>query len=475
MITKFLVILLILAVISLPFVLMVVLVRMIIKRRRREALESAAQAGGAPRDARPRAIIFSSLSLSDSWMTYSFLIVLSLVYWCELQFGVDHSEKYHDPSLQTLIVMGGVSRAILLHTNEWYRLFTAPLLHGGIQHLVLNCLALFYAGRILEKFTGRVWFLAIFVVSAWGGSLMSIVINPANIVSVGASGAIMGLFAATLVISFHAAGAASSLIRSYSLRMLIPSLLPMLFTDNPHHIDYGCHLGGAVIGGLFGVLMLAAWPPEEEFPGYRKVATTLCAIGLVLFAGSYAFIAKNYSRDLILTKIGSKMIPASEMPKTNKELEEKAVELVAKYPSDPRGHMHYALALEKAHDLPKAESELRLSLTATDDMRDAFKTYAKLKNTESALLADVLQQEGKKAEALQVAATACDASEADRPESRIYGLMVSAHLCHSAESAHLKTCTDYMSNYATSNHIDPAQYIAKNQDYVKKCLDYLNR
>jgi rhomboid protease GluP len=81
-------------------------------------------------------------------------------------------------------------------------------------------------------------------------------------VSVGASGAIMGLFAAAFIGSFRFPSGSPDQQRMMirSLRVLIPSLLPLATTASGMHIDYGAHLGGAISAGIVALLLLKAWP-----------------------------------------------------------------------------------------------------------------------------------------------------------------------------------------------------------------------
>lgn len=65
----------------------------------------------------------------------------------------------------------------------------------------MNGIALGLAGYALEPLIGRAWFAALFVIGALCGSLASMFLNTGNIVSVGASGAVMALFAAMLMIA----------------------------------------------------------------------------------------------------------------------------------------------------------------------------------------------------------------------------------------------------------------------------------
>lgn len=101
------------------------------------------------------------------------------------------------------MAFGGLVPNLVLQLGDWYRLLSAPFLHADATHLAMNAIALFLAGRSLENLVGRGWFGAIYVIGGLGGSLLSLALTPASIVSVGASGAIMGLFAAMLVASVH--------------------------------------------------------------------------------------------------------------------------------------------------------------------------------------------------------------------------------------------------------------------------------
>ncbi len=62
----------------------------------------------------------------------------------------------------------------------------------------MNVVGLFIAGRKLEHLVGPAWFGAIYVVSALCGAFASLALNAPTLITVGASGAIMGLFAAML-------------------------------------------------------------------------------------------------------------------------------------------------------------------------------------------------------------------------------------------------------------------------------------
>ena len=79
-------------------------------------------------------------------------------------------------------------------SGEYWRLFTVALVHGGLTHLFFNMFSLLLLGNPIETALGKTRFLIIFFVSLLTGSLASIYLTNELYVSVGASGAIFGLF-----------------------------------------------------------------------------------------------------------------------------------------------------------------------------------------------------------------------------------------------------------------------------------------
>jgi rhomboid protease GluP len=121
-------------------------------------------------------------------------------------------------------------------------------------------------------------------------------VNPVNLVSVGASGALMALFAALFVAGFHfpSGTAARTSLQVNSLRILIPSLLPLLQTSAVGRIDYGAHIGGMLSGAAFALLLLRCWPEGARTPQLRNVAAAVSAAGAILFVASGALATANY-------------------------------------------------------------------------------------------------------------------------------------------------------------------------------------
>lgn len=160
---------------------------------------------------------------------------------------------YLSPSLQEKLFL--VNRAILsdgvIHgvgQGEWYRILTVALVHGGFTHLAFNMWALFVLGNPIEQAFGRTRLLTIFFISLVTGSLASLAFNPQNVVSVGASGAIFGLFGAFAVVGKKIGADVRSILVLIGINFALDFILP--------NIDWHAHLGGLLGGALTATLLL---------------------------------------------------------------------------------------------------------------------------------------------------------------------------------------------------------------------------
>ncbi|MGW8889750.1 rhomboid family intramembrane serine protease [Streptomyces sp. NPDC055749] len=162
--------------------------------------------------------------------------------------------------------------------GEWYRLLTGAFLHlppdtsFGVMHLVFNMLALWNLGRTVEGQLGRARYLALYLLSAVGGSVLVYVISPET-VTVGASGAIFGIAAAFYIIS-RRLGRDMRAEKHMLTGLLLWLVISAAFTS------WQGHLGGLLTGGL--VTWAMAYAPA-------KFKTTPAQIGgglvlLCLFA-----------------------------------------------------------------------------------------------------------------------------------------------------------------------------------------------
>ena len=287
------------------------------------------------------------------------LALLTVVFVIEMDYG--KPEAPYTPSLDTLIALGGVGRKLVIDEGQWWRIFTAPLMHGSLDHLVSNAIALLLAGWLLEPLIGRAWYAAIFAIGALAGSIGSLLMTDV-IVSIGASGAIMALLAAVLVwcIPF-ADGTRGKRLRRTAIWMFVSALLPAAGS----HVDLGAHAGGAVAGGVIGFVLQIMWPETEESPGHRQLAATIAIVGLAVSLLSFAFVAAFPTPNVGQHQLVS-LIPPSQLPHSALEGVEKSSELVKRYPDDPRGHMLRALSYLRLREITEAQAELRIAMAKSE-------------------------------------------------------------------------------------------------------------
>jgi membrane associated rhomboid family serine protease len=157
--------------------------------------------------------------------------------------------------------------------GEYWRLWSVTLLHGGLLHLLFNMYALWLAGPIVERWYGRVRFLAFYLACAAAGSAGSFVFG-SDAPSVGASGAIFGLFGILLAAGrlHHPVDRQSRALVS-QIGMLIVLNLAFGFASGGA-IDNAAHLGGLVAGLWLGALILPTGVPTLSSLWHRPASPT---------------------------------------------------------------------------------------------------------------------------------------------------------------------------------------------------------
>src|SRR5690625_546243 len=149
----------------------------------------------------------------------------------------------------------------LVAGKEPYRFITSAFVHspGNILHLAFNMYALWIVGPFLEQMLGRARYLALYILSALGGSTAVLLLanDPEAMITpvVGASGAIFGLFAAVLIVMRRVGREATQIFIVIALNIGIGFVVP--------GISWQGHMGGLVIGGIFGAIF--AWSPRDKW------------------------------------------------------------------------------------------------------------------------------------------------------------------------------------------------------------------
>jgi rhomboid protease GluP len=298
------------------------------------------------------------------WLTLALLAALIAVFAAEVAPGLDPPSGpagFLEPSLRTLSALGGSNWTLVVERGEWWRLVSAPFLHLNLLHLALNGLVLLWGGWLVERTLGRAWFAAIYAVSAVCGVVVSLAINPPSVVSVGASGALMGLMASLFVASFHfEPGPVRARLRITAMQVLIPSLIPIGITGG--RVDIGAHIGGALGGALMALILVGHWPAAARRPGLQWFAAAIGLAGLTAAAVTAGKAGSAFLKAQHETAVRALLIPNSQLPRTDGEWKAQAAALADRYPRDPRPRLFRGATLLDAGDLAGAERELRAGL-----------------------------------------------------------------------------------------------------------------
>ncbi|CAL9472621.1 Rhomboid protease GlpG [Streptomyces sp. enrichment culture] len=168
--------------------------------------------------------------------------------------------------------------------GEWHRMLTSAFLHQEIWHIGFNMLALWWLGPQLEAALGRWRFLALYLLSALGGSALTYLLAAQNQESLGASGAIYGLFGATAV-----------LVRRmrYDMRPILVLLVINLFiTFRLPNIAWEAHIGGLVVGAVIAYAMVYAPRARRTLVQYGTMAAVLLVIAVVCVARTVELLGR---------------------------------------------------------------------------------------------------------------------------------------------------------------------------------------
>lgn len=149
-----------------------------------------------------------------------------------------------------------------LTTNgEWWRLLTSIFLHGGIMHLAANMYGLLFVGIFLEPRIGKTKFTIIYLISGILASIASIWWHDAT-VSVGASGAIFGLYGLFLALMLT-----KVYPKEFSKALLVSTLVFVGFNllyGLTGGIDNAAHIGGLLSGFIIGLFISPQLKQETE-------------------------------------------------------------------------------------------------------------------------------------------------------------------------------------------------------------------
>ena len=199
--------------------------------------------------------------------TRALLIVLVAAFAVQTALGTGENTLIREGALQPYYVAAG----------QWWRLFTAMFLHAGLLHIAFNGYALYAFGGLVESLFGSRRFLGIYLATGFLASVTSYAFGPLDIVGVGASGAIFGVFGAFVAWSLRRRKTPQGMASLRWAATLI--LLNALIAVGVRSIDWRAHLGGLIAGVVIG------WSLEGFGPKAIRRWTPLLGTGATLAVG----------------------------------------------------------------------------------------------------------------------------------------------------------------------------------------------
>ena len=192
------------------------------------------------------------------------------------------------PYPDALSEWGGKNATLIVDDGEWWRLLTPIFLHAGWFHLMGNVAVQVEAGAFFEKEWGSVRWLIIYLGSAVASSTLSVICMP-EAVSVGSSGAVMGLFGGKLAevilrccehTDTPEKQMGSKVRREQCLTVTCSVVVVLAFSFIPY-VDWAAHLGGLLGGIVVGIGVFAL---DLE---YRCCQLVWFILGLAISFGTY--------------------------------------------------------------------------------------------------------------------------------------------------------------------------------------------
>ena len=183
-------------------------------------------------------------------LTYTLIALNVIVYL----FSSLLSHSLVDMDMETLVNMGALFGPYTVQQGEWWRLFTAMFLHGGMTHILMNMFSLYLVGRAAEMYFDTRSYISIYFFSGLIGALFSLYMHPQS-VGVGASGAIFGVFGALagffLAHKEEIATQSKAFMKDFAIIIGINLVLGFSIPA----VDVSAHIGGLLVGLLGGFLL----------------------------------------------------------------------------------------------------------------------------------------------------------------------------------------------------------------------------
>jgi membrane associated rhomboid family serine protease len=212
------------------------------------------------------------------FVTYAILAITVLIFGAQFltnnQVGVE-------------LAMSPIGVAVF---DEYYRLLTVALVHSvnNPLHLLFNGWAIFVMGPALERMFGHVRFTALYLISALGGSVLGLWLDPVDTPTVGASGAVYGLFGAYFVVGRKLKLDVQGIVLVIGLNLAITFVLPAI---SGARISWTGHVGGLIAGTLLAAALVYAPKANRTLWQVLAIAGALFLMAVLVMVRDPAIVS----------------------------------------------------------------------------------------------------------------------------------------------------------------------------------------
>ena len=211
----------------------------------------------------PRTVVGAPIKSGRPYVTWTLIGLNVLVY---LITASSSGEGLSKPSTSWLFSKWVLEPYYVAHNHDYYRLLTSAFLHWDPLHIIVNMIALAIIGPPLERLLGSWRFGSVYLISALGGGVFVYAFSNHFAPVAGASGAIYGLFAASLLFVRELRLDPRWLVGTIAMNFILTRAVP--------NLSFAGHFGGFVIGGV-AAFAIAGLPWRR-----RKLTVALQSSGL---------------------------------------------------------------------------------------------------------------------------------------------------------------------------------------------------
>lgn len=225
-------------------------------------------AEGAKTIRQPRTLAGGTISGREGRVSMLLIAINVAAYVAQLATGNRSGEVYLEGALQGYVTADG----------DYWRLITSAFLHGSALHLLFNMYALYLFGPFVERALGTWRFVVAYATAALAGSVVVFWLANPTTVTIGASGAVFGLFGMALLFLLKA----KQDVRTLLVLLGINAFISVAGAN----ISWEGHLGGFVAGAVLGAVF--AYAPRD-----RKTLTQAGVIALLWIAMIAAIVVRT--------------------------------------------------------------------------------------------------------------------------------------------------------------------------------------